>query len=45
MGRTKKEKLFWEFVFNVPRRKLIHNVKELKDVGEQNIQLGKTKQI
>lgn len=45
MGRTEKEKLFLEFVFNAPGRKLIHNVKELKDVGERNIQLEQTKQI
>lgn len=45
MGRTEKEKLFLEFVSNAPGRKLIHNVKELKDVGERNIQLEQTKQI
>lgn len=45
MGRTEKEKLFLEFVFYAPGRKLIHNVKELKDVGERNIQLEQTKQI
>lgn len=39
MGHTqkKKEKLFLEFVFNAPGRKLIQNVKEMKDVGERNI--------
>lgn len=45
MGRTKKEKLFLAFVFNAPGIKLIHNVKELKDVGERNIQLEQTKEI
>lgn len=44
MGCTKKEKLFLAFVFNVPGIKLIHNVKELKDVGERNIQLEQTRE-
>lgn len=41
---AKKEKLFLAFVFNVPGIKLIHNVKELKDVGERNIQLEQTRE-
>lgn len=45
MGHTEKEKLFWEFVFSAPGWKLIHTVKELKDVGERNVQLEQTKQI
>lgn len=46
MGRTEKEKPFFvEFVFSARGRKLIHDVKELKDVGERNIQLEQTKQI
>lgn len=41
MGHTEKDKFFFEFVLNAPGRKLIH-VKELKDVGEWNIQLEQT---
>lgn len=44
MGCTKKEKLFLAFVFSVPGIQLIHNVKELKDVGERNIQLEQTRE-
>lgn len=41
----KKSLFFVEFVFSARGRKLIHDVKELKDVGERNIQLEQTKQI
>lgn len=41
----RKASFFVEFVFSARGRKLIHAVKELKDVGERNIQLEQTKQI
>lgn len=41
----KKSLFFVEFVLSARGRKLIHDVKELKDVGERNIQLEQTKQI
>lgn len=40
-----RKAFFVEFVFSAQGRKLIHDVKELKDVGERNIQLEQTKQI